>query len=133
MVIPIERHYGNSGEVQVYYQTSPGTALPLTSSHPDYHSASGWVLFQKEEIQKSVTITLLDDDIAEGPEHFYVNLTQIQLVSPRYSIYSYLSHIHNIFIYMYLIYCSRYLLSDSLISYILLCMHEFKYIDIYIF
>ena len=79
----MERHFGNIGQVQVFYRTSPGTAHSNETSNPDYISASSWTIFQDGQIEKSITVTIVDDSDPEGPEYFYVNITGTQLLKPR--------------------------------------------------
>ena len=58
-------------KVLVDYQTEDGTA----SGGNDYISASGTLIFGPGERHKTITLEVLDDDVFEEDEHFYVRLS----------------------------------------------------------
>jgi solute carrier family 8 (sodium/calcium exchanger) len=60
--------------VQVDYKTEDGTA----SSQGDYIEAVGTLTFGPGETQKMVTLEVLDDDLFEEDEHFYIRITNLR-------------------------------------------------------
>merc|ERR1719381_466859 len=60
--------------VQVDYKTEDGTA----SSDGDYVEASGTLTFGPGETQKMVTLEVLDDDVFEDDEHFYIRISNLR-------------------------------------------------------
>jgi solute carrier family 8 (sodium/calcium exchanger) len=60
--------------VQVDYKTEDGTA----SSDGDYIEAVGTLTFGPGETQKMVTLEVLDDDVFEEDEHFYIRLSNLR-------------------------------------------------------
>merc|ERR1719283_810914 len=60
--------------IQVDYKTEDGTA-----SHPgDYIEAVGTLTFGPGETQKMVTLEVLDDDVFEEDEHFYIRISNLR-------------------------------------------------------
>lgn len=62
-------------KVLVDYTTEDGTA----SGGNDYISAAGTLIFGPGERHKSITLEVLDDDVFEEDEHFYVRLSNARL------------------------------------------------------
>merc|ERR1719232_1695969 len=60
--------------VQVDYKTEDGTA----SSEGDYIEAIGTLTFGPGETQKHVTLEVLDDDVFEEDEHFYIRISNLR-------------------------------------------------------
>merc|ERR1740137_163532 len=60
--------------VQVDYKTEDGTA----SSEGDYIEACGTLTFGPGETQKMVTLEVLDDDVFEDDEHFYIRISNLR-------------------------------------------------------
>jgi len=60
--------------VQVDYKTEDGTA----ASPGDYIEAVGTLTFGPGETQKMVTLEVLDDDIFEEDEHFYIRISNLR-------------------------------------------------------
>merc|ERR1712024_70958 len=60
--------------VQVDYKTEDGTA----SSEGDYIEAVGTLTFGPGETQKMVTLEVLDDDVFEEDEHFYIRISNLR-------------------------------------------------------
>merc|ERR1711937_758438 len=60
--------------VQVDYKTEDGTA----SSEGDYIEAIGTLTFGPGETQKMVTLEVLDDDVFEDDEHFYIRISNLR-------------------------------------------------------
>merc|ERR1712128_160853 len=60
--------------VQVDYKTEDGTA----SREGDYIEAIGTLTFGPGETQKMVTLEVLDDDVFEEDEHFYIRISNLR-------------------------------------------------------
>ncbi|XP_063367337.1 sodium/calcium exchanger 3 isoform X3 [Cydia amplana] len=70
-----------SGEVSVQYTTEDGTA----EAGSDYVAAQGTLVFKPGETEKTFTVQVIDDDVFEEDEHFYVRLVSAKgacLASP---------------------------------------------------
>eukprot|EP00092_Neocalanus_flemingeri_P019103 GFUD01020693.1.p1 GENE.GFUD01020693.1~~GFUD01020693.1.p1 ORF type:complete len:936 (-),score=229.41 GFUD01020693.1:436-3243(-) len=63
-----------STTVQVDYKTEDGTA----SHEGDYIEAIGTLTFGPGETQKMVTLEVLDDDVFEEDEHFYIRISNLR-------------------------------------------------------
>lgn len=70
------RRSGQNGQVFVTYITHPGTAKP----HEDYYPTEGTLTFQHGQNQLFINVQLKQDDLPEGLESFYLNLTGARLV-----------------------------------------------------
>lgn len=77
----VSRSLGSLGSVWVSYQTSAHTAV----SGEDFASASGRLLFTSGQTSQQVTLHIQDDNLPEGPEMFFLNITEVELVNVRYS------------------------------------------------
>lgn len=64
--------------VIVDYKTEDGTA----NAGGDYVAAEGSLVFLPGETQKSFTLEVIDDEVFEEDEHFYVRLSNMRLGSP---------------------------------------------------
>lgn len=74
--VTVSREGGDLGKkCFVDYSTEDGTA----NSGSDYIEASGTLVFQPHERHKQFEITILDDDVFEEDEHFYVQLSNVRL------------------------------------------------------
>merc|ERR1712165_137545 len=60
--------------IQVDYKTEDGTA----ASPGDYIEAVGTLTFGPGETQKMVTLEVLDDDVFEEDEHFYIRISNLR-------------------------------------------------------
>merc|ERR1719312_2181098 len=60
--------------IQVDYKTEDGTA----SSEGDYIEAIGTLTFGPGETQKMITLEVLDDDVFEDDEHFYIRISNLR-------------------------------------------------------
>ena len=78
--VMVRRTKGLVGQVQVRYTTSPGTA----TTGQDFYPAAGVLVFENGVDSQFVQVSLRPDDIPEGPETFFINITSVQLLSPRY-------------------------------------------------
>merc|ERR1711902_15655 len=73
--VTIVREGGDMNEtIQVDYKTEDGTA----SSEGDYIEAIGTLTFGPGETQKHVTLEVLDDDVFEEDEHFYIRISNLR-------------------------------------------------------
>ncbi|MEQ2283323.1 hypothetical protein AMECASPLE_010101, partial [Ameca splendens] len=75
--VTVIRSYGSLGSVLVTYETSGYTAV----SGMDFVPASGRLLFTPGQTSQEVTLHILDDSLPEGPELFFVNITNVDLVN----------------------------------------------------
>uniref|UniRef100_A0A6Q2XF53 Calx-beta domain-containing protein n=1 Tax=Esox lucius TaxID=8010 RepID=A0A6Q2XF53_ESOLU len=70
--LTVARHGGDPGaSVKVDYRTEDGTA----NAGSDYEFAEGTLLFKPGETLKEITVGVIDDDIFEEDEYFYVHLS----------------------------------------------------------
>ncbi|XP_077400665.1 sodium/calcium exchanger 1-like isoform X1 [Vanacampus margaritifer] len=75
--LTVSRHGGDAGvTVKVDYRTEDGTA----NAGSDYEFAEGTLLFKPGETLKEITVGVIDDDIFEEDEYFYVHLSNPRLV-----------------------------------------------------
>ncbi|KAG9265862.1 solute carrier family 8 member 4a [Astyanax mexicanus] len=75
--LAVTRHGGDSGcTVKVDYRTEDGTA----NAGSDYEFAEGTLVFKPGETIKELTVGVIDDDIFEEDEHFYVHLSNPRVV-----------------------------------------------------
>ena len=73
----------------VSFTTTPGTA----EAYKDFFPKADTLDFQHGQNQKNIEITLEQDDIPEGPEMFYINITSVRRIIPRFVIkYSYIKY-----------------------------------------
>ncbi|XP_071965307.1 adhesion G-protein coupled receptor V1-like isoform X2 [Antedon mediterranea] len=82
--LEVVRNAGSIGVVHVVYTTIQGTASEIE----DFDSKSGSLIFNDGDDTQNIVINLKSDDVPEGPEDFYVNLTSLQLRSPSGNDYS---------------------------------------------
>ncbi|XP_078000888.1 sodium/calcium exchanger 3-like [Glandiceps talaboti] len=64
--------------IYVDYRTEDGSA----NAGSDYHYADGTLIFKPGETHKQIEVTIIDDDIFEEDEHFYVRLSNIRVGGP---------------------------------------------------
>lgn len=75
----IVRSMGLFGSVWVSYHTESRTAV----SGQDFGHSSGRLVFRPGEASKVITLTILDDNLPEGPEDFFLNITLVELLNAR--------------------------------------------------
>lgn len=63
--------------ISVDYRTEDGTA----NAGSDYQYTEGTVIFKPGETEKEIRINIIDDDIFEEDEHFFVHLSNVRVVS----------------------------------------------------
>ncbi|XP_076851933.1 sodium/calcium exchanger 1-like isoform X2 [Brachyhypopomus gauderio] len=75
--LTVGRHGGDPGcTVKVDYRTEDGTA----NAGSDYEFAEGTLVFKPGEGLKELTVGIIDDDIFEEDEYFYVHLSNPRIV-----------------------------------------------------
>ncbi|XP_055067658.1 solute carrier family 8 member 4b [Misgurnus anguillicaudatus] len=75
--LTVQRHGGDAGcTVKVDYRTEDGTA----NAGSDYEFAEGTLVFKPGENLKELTVGIIDDDIFEEDEYFYVRLSNPRIV-----------------------------------------------------
>ncbi|KTF80460.1 hypothetical protein cypCar_00024130 [Cyprinus carpio] len=75
--LTVQRHGGDAGcTVKVDYHTEDGTA----NAGSDYEFAEGTLVFKPGENIKEITVGIIDDDIFEEDEYFYVRLSNPRIV-----------------------------------------------------
>merc|ERR1712117_35576 len=73
--VTVVREGGDMNQtIQVDYKTEDGSA----SSEGDYIEAIGTLTFGPGETQKMVTLEVLDDDVFEEDEHFYIRISNLR-------------------------------------------------------
>ncbi|XP_069137444.1 adhesion G-protein coupled receptor V1-like isoform X2 [Argopecten irradians] len=82
--VMVVRRSGLDSQVMVSYTTTPGTAQNIL----DFFPAAGALEFQHGEDTKLISIRVQQDDVPEGPEMFYVNLTSTRLRNPSSNNYT---------------------------------------------
>ncbi|XP_054434571.1 adhesion G-protein coupled receptor V1 [Pteronotus mesoamericanus] len=78
--ITVIRSGGSLRPVRLWYQTVSGSA----EAGLDFIPAPGPLLFEAQEMAKSVQIEILDDDLPEGPEEFSLVITKVELLERGY-------------------------------------------------
>lgn len=75
----VVRSMGLFGSVWVSYHTEGRTAI----SGQDFGQSSGRLFFRPGEASKVIILTILDDNLSEGPEEFFLNITLVELLNAR--------------------------------------------------
>ncbi|XP_039625259.1 sodium/calcium exchanger 1-like [Polypterus senegalus] len=76
LVLTVVRRGGDPNcTVKVDFKTEDGTA----NAGSDYEFAEGTLVFKAGETHKEVTVGIIDDDIFEEDEYFYVNLSNVRV------------------------------------------------------
>ena len=78
----VERNFGSLGQVRIGFATSPGTASSVIDNQQDFRAQAGYLTFTQGQTRKTISVGLVNDVLAEGPEDFYVNITTIELQQP---------------------------------------------------
>ncbi|XP_040275580.1 adhesion G-protein coupled receptor V1 [Bufo bufo] len=76
----IARSGGTFGEVQLKFQTKSGSA----QRDLDYTDISGQIVFGPYETMKSVSVEIKNDLLPEGPEDFFIIITEVTLLGRGY-------------------------------------------------
>ncbi|CAG0888558.1 unnamed protein product [Darwinula stevensoni] len=64
--------------ILVDYRTEDGTA----NAGSDYDYTEGTLIFRPGEKRKSISLTVIDDDVFEEDEHFYIRLSNLRVTGP---------------------------------------------------
>ena len=73
----VQRLFGFHGElIKVSYQTAAGRAKPQEDFEP---VQNGELLFQKFQVEVDFEIIIIDDELPEIEEIFYINLTSVEI------------------------------------------------------
>uniref|UniRef100_A0ABM5FTD0 Adhesion G-protein coupled receptor V1 isoform X1 n=1 Tax=Pogona vitticeps TaxID=103695 RepID=A0ABM5FTD0_9SAUR len=77
----IQRLFGfQSNLTKLFYQTIAGSAKPSEDFEPVHN---GELVFGPLQVDTVFEIIIMDDNISEGDEIFFVNLTSVELVAPQ--------------------------------------------------
>lgn len=71
----VVRTDGTDGQVLVSCTTTPGSA----QSYADFYPLTRTLEFQHDQKIQTIEIQIIQDDLPEGPEEFYVNITSTKL------------------------------------------------------
>ncbi|KAI4876542.1 hypothetical protein NFI96_002228 [Prochilodus magdalenae] len=78
----VQRLYGyRSNRTQLFYKTWPGSASPSEDFTPMH---DGQLLFEGRQTSAPIHVSILDDSLTEPNETFYVNLTDVRVLSASY-------------------------------------------------
>ena len=86
VTLTIVRDSGQSGQVNVQYTTTSSVA----EDDADFIATSGWVTFSSNQNEATVSVLIINDDLPEPPEVFYVNLTRVELIFPTWDSYNFI-------------------------------------------
>lgn len=70
---------GTYSSVVLHFQTFSGSA----DSGQDFAPLSGQLHFAPGITSQELIMEILDDEIPEGPEEFYINITEVTAVNTR--------------------------------------------------
>ncbi|GBM76414.1 G-protein coupled receptor 98 [Araneus ventricosus] len=68
--VQVLRHEGSDGQLRVKYRTVPDSA----SSNVDFSPTTGELIFEEGETSKTVTVSIVDDEVRETSEKFKIEL-----------------------------------------------------------
>lgn len=73
----VQRLFGFHGDlIKVSYQTTAGSAKPLEDFEP---VQNGEILFQKFQTEVNFEVIIVNDQVPEIEEYFYINLTSVEI------------------------------------------------------
>ncbi|XP_035235780.1 adhesion G-protein coupled receptor V1 isoform X2 [Anguilla anguilla] len=75
--VTVQRSSGTFGRVWLYYRTVGSLAV----ADSDFAPTVGRLLFEPSVAARGVSVEILDDSVPEGPEEFYLNITQVELLN----------------------------------------------------
>lgn len=77
----VQRLFGyQSNHTKLFYQTVAGSAKPLEDFEPVYN---GELVFGHLQVNAAFEILIIDDNISEGDEIFFVNLTSVVVLATQ--------------------------------------------------
>lgn len=82
--LTIQRLSGVQGMVRVNYSSTNANRIPnvrMAVENDDYVPIVGSVVFSEGQMNASISLMVLDDNVPEDAETVMVNLTEVQLVS----------------------------------------------------
>nr|XP_033775700.1 adhesion G-protein coupled receptor V1 [Geotrypetes seraphini] len=80
VILTVTRFGSSVGQVRVSYQTLNGSAV----GGMDFIPLMGELAFLHNEISKTISVEVQDDDFPEGPEEFFVIITKVELQGSGY-------------------------------------------------
>lgn len=85
VLLTVERKGGDIGKtIYVDYKTEDGSA----NAGADYEFTEGTVVFKPGEIVKEISVGIIDDDIFEEDEHFFVRLSNVWVLETEDEVLS---------------------------------------------
>ncbi|XP_052007088.1 sodium/calcium exchanger 3 [Xyrauchen texanus] len=85
VLLTLERKGGDIGKtIYVDYKTEDGSA----NAGADYEFTEGTVVFKPGEVVKDITVGIIDDDIFEEDEHFFVRLSNVRVLETEDEVLS---------------------------------------------
>ena len=79
--LTISRRGGSLGFVRVSYQTFvPSTSVRYATPNIDFVAVSDTVDFIEGQIEATINVTVIGDEVPEADEYFMVNVTAVRLV-----------------------------------------------------
>ncbi|KAI1900416.1 hypothetical protein AGOR_G00049720 [Albula goreensis] len=75
--VTVQRSMGTFSKVWLYYETVGSVAV----DGADFAPAKSQLLFGPAMADHVITIEILDDSLPEGPEEFYLNITNVELLN----------------------------------------------------
>lgn len=85
VLLTVERKGGDIGKtIYVDYKTEDGSA----NAGADYEFTEGTVVFKPGEVVKEISVGIIDDDIFEEDEHFFVRLSNVRVLETEDEVLS---------------------------------------------
>ncbi|KAL2079826.1 hypothetical protein ACEWY4_025570 [Coilia grayii] len=84
VIVTVVRSMGTYSNVILSFQTFSGAA----DSGQDFAPPSGQLHFGPGDTSRDLIIEILEDEIPEGPEDFYINITEVTVVNSSYVDYT---------------------------------------------
>ncbi|XP_056617279.1 sodium/calcium exchanger 3 isoform X2 [Triplophysa dalaica] len=85
VLLTVERKGGDIGKtIYVDYKTEDGSA----NAGADYEFTEGTVVFKPGEVIKEISVGIIDDDIFEEDEHFFVRLSNVRVLETEDEVLS---------------------------------------------
>ncbi|KAI7805784.1 putative sodium/calcium exchanger 3, partial [Triplophysa rosa] len=85
VILTVERKGGDIGKtIYVDYKTEDGSA----NAGADYEFTEGTVVFKPGEVIREISVGIIDDDIFEEDEHFFVRLSNVRVLETEDEVLS---------------------------------------------
>lgn len=65
--------------VQLWYQTLSSSAV----GGSDFAPVTGQLVFGPGEASRPISVEILNDELPEGPEEFFINITRVEILGGR--------------------------------------------------